>query len=460
MTKEEQPVILIVEDDQGLLKQLCWHFDQYEIVTASDVDNALKSAKEYKPSIVLQDLGLPPDPEGVTEGMKCISQLLNTLPNCKILVMTGRSEEENAMKAVELGAYDFFHKPIDTDELDVIIERVVRLNQLEEKNRQKQSESNDTLPNLITNDPSMLDICKLIFRIAPTQVTCTLLGESGVGKEVLAKAFHLVSPRKDEKFMAINCAAIPDNLMESELFGYEKGAFSGAAKQTKGKIESANGGTLFLDEIGDMPLNLQVKLLRFLQQRTIQRVGGTDEIPVDVRVVCATNKNLKDMIQSGNFREDLFYRICEMEINIPPLRDRQSDKILLAKHFLDKTIQEYQLNIKGFTEEAVQVIASYDWPGNVREMENRLKTSAIMCSNTYLGADELMIGGEDNSPSDNSEVIPAKLQPLKETRKSAEVNAITQAIAATDNLSAAAKLLGVSRPTLYDLIKKYNISVN
>lgn len=459
MNKEEQPVILIVEDDEGLMKQLCWHFDQYDIITANNVQNALTAAVKYKPSIVLQDLGLPPDPEGVSEGMKCISELLNILPNCKILVMTGRSEEENAMKAVELGAYDFFHKPIDTDELDVIIERVVRLNQLEEKNRQKQSENNDTLPHLITNDPKMLEICKLIFRIAPTQVTCTLLGESGVGKEVLAKAFHLVSQRKDEKFMAINCAAIPENLMESELFGYEKGAFSGATKQAKGKIESANRGTLFLDEIGDMPLNLQVKLLRFLQQRTIQRVGGTEEIPVDVRVVCATNKDLKEMIQNGDFREDLFYRICEMEINIPPLRNRHSDKILLAKHFLDRTIKEYQLTIKGFTDEAIQAIAAYDWPGNVREMENRLKTSAIMCSNTYLGADDLLIDGSETDTA-TEEHYPTRLQPLKETRKSAEVSAITQAIAATDNLSAAAKLLGVSRPTLYDLIKKYNIVVN
>jgi len=458
MVTQEHPVILIVEDDQGLMKQLCWHFDQYEIITAGDVESALNAARKYKPSIVLQDLGLPPNPEGVSEGMNCISQILNILPNCKILVMTGRSEEENAMKAVELGAYDFFHKPIDTDELDLIIERVVRLNQLEEKNRQKQSESNDSLPNLITSDSRMLDICKLIYRIAPTQVTCTLLGESGVGKEVLARAFHLVSPRKDENFMAINCAAIPDNLMESELFGYEKGAFSGAAKQTIGKIESANGGTLFLDEIGDMPLSLQVKLLRFLQQRTIQRVGGTKEIPVDVRVVCATNKNLKEMIQRGDFREDLYYRICEMEINIPPLRERQSDKILLAKHFLEKTVQEYQLNIKGFTEEAILSIVAYDWPGNVREMENRLKTSAIMCSNNHLGADDLLFEDEETTDS-NGAPVSAKLQPLKETRRNAEVNAITQAIAATENISAAAKLLGISRPTLYDMIKKYNINV-
>jgi two-component system NtrC family response regulator len=447
--------ILIIEDDLGLLKQLCWHFEHYEIITANTREEAVIAAKKYHPTIILQDLGLPPDPDGVSEGMRCIEELLSLQPNCKLLVMTGRSEEENALKAVELGAYDFFHKPVNTDALDLIIDRMIRLHHLEEINRQKRTTIQPAFPNLITNDPAMLNICSLIQKIAPTKVTCTLLGESGVGKEVLARAIHSASPRSEKTFMAINCAAIPENLMESELFGYEKGAFSGAVKQTQGKIEAANNGTLFLDEIGDMPLHLQVKLLRFLQQRTIQRVGGTEEIPTDVRVVCATNKNIKQMVQSGDFREDLYYRICEMEIVIPPLRERTQDIPLLAKYFLEKIVTEYKLNIKGFTTEAMQVMTTYPWPGNIREMENKLKASAIMCSNIHLSANELILG--DDYEREHKALC---LQSLKETRKSAEVNAITQAIAATDNMSAAAKLLGISRPTLYDMIKKYDISTN
>lgn len=454
MNNIDQPTILIVEDDEGLLKQLCWHFDQYEIITASTRAEALAAAKQYTPTIILQDLGLPPDPDGVSEGMKCIQSLLSLQPNCKILVMTGRSEEKNALKAIELGAYDFFPKPINTDTLDLIIERVIRVHSLEEKNRQNRISSSSSIPNLITADPIMLDVCNLVRKIAPTPITCTILGESGVGKEVIAKALHNLSERADKPFMAINCAAIPDNLMESELFGYEKGAFSGAIKQTIGKIEAAEGGTLFLDEIGDMPPSLQVKLLRFLQQRVIQRVGGVKEIEIDVRVVCATNKNLKSMIESGDFREDLFYRICEMEIDIPPLRNRQGDKTLLARHFLDRVNQESNLNIKGFTEEALNAINQYDWPGNVREMENRLKTSAIMCNNNYLGMDELLIEQKAEGVSTD------QLKTLKETRTHAEIGAITQAIAATNNLSAAAKLLGISRPTLYDMIKKHEIPLS
>ncbi|WP_432472319.1 PEP-CTERM-box response regulator transcription factor [Amphritea sp. HPY] len=444
------PVILIVEDDQGLQRQLCWHFDQYEIIAVDNRQDAVAAVKEYRPAIVLQDLGLPPDPNGVSEGMRCIEEILNTTPNCKILVMTGRAEQENALQAISLGAHDFFHKPINTETLDLIIERSLRLHQLEEQNRQRENQTSGGILGLITSDPKMLEICKVIEKLAPTEVTCTLLGESGVGKEVLAKALHKHSPRKNNRFMAINCASIPENLIESELFGYEKGAFSGAAKRTAGKIETANKGTLFLDEIGDMPLSLQAKLLRFLQERVIERVGGTDEIEIDTRVICATNKDLKAMSSLGTFREDLYYRICEMEIEIPPLRERTGDKALLAKYFLQKHSEANNLNLKGFTSDALLAIEKYEWPGNVRELENRLKTAAIMCSNKYLGVSELGLldDGQENDLSIS----------LKDTRKQAESTAITRALSIADNVSAAAKLLGVSRPTLYDLMKKYGIT--
>ncbi|WP_290703262.1 PEP-CTERM-box response regulator transcription factor [Amphritea sp.] len=446
----DTPVILIVEDDQGLQSQLCWHFDQYEIIAVDNRSAAVAAIKQYKPSIVLQDLGLPPEPDGVTEGMLCIEEILNIDPNCKILVMTGRSEQENALKAISLGAHDFFHKPVNTDTLDLIIERTLRVHQLEEHNRKVESQYSDCLLGVITTDPKMLEICGLIEKLAPTEITCTLLGESGVGKEVLAKALHNHSQRKNDRFMAINCASIPENLIESELFGYEKGAFSGAAKRTAGKIETANKGTLFLDEIGDMPLNLQAKLLRFLQERVIERVGGTTEIEIDTRVICATNKDLKAMSAEGLFREDLYYRICEMEINIPPLRERIGDKALLAKFFLKKYCEANNLQIKGFTSDALLAIEQYEWPGNVREMENRLKTASIMCNNKYLGADELNL----QTPDGESELAIS----LKDTRKQAESSAITRALSMTENISAAAKLLGVSRPTLYDLMKKYEIT--
>lgn len=449
--------ILIVEDDHGLRSQLCWHFDQYEIHTAGSREEALEIVRKYRPPIVLQDLGLPPDADNVSEGMKCISEILNINPNCKVLIMTGRGEEENALKAVSLGAHDFFHKPIDTDTLDLIIDRCMKMYQLEERNRSNQASTNTPLPGVITADSKMLDICRLIQKIGPTEISCTLLGESGVGKEVLARSLHATSDRSKKKFLAINCASIPESLIESELFGYEKGAFSGAAKLTKGKIESTNEGTLFLDEIGDMPLNLQAKLLRFLQQRTIQRVGGTQDIPVDVRVVCATNKNLKEMVGEGTFREDLYYRICELEILIPPLRERNDDKALLAEYFLNLYIENNQLNLKGFSQDATAAIKAYEWPGNVREMENRIKTAAIICDNQYVTAADLSLSDKVDAEALTESVHTEATQALKDVRKQAEISAIEQALSSTNNISAAAKALKVSRPTLYDMMKKYGI---
>lgn len=447
----DKPKLLIVEDDLGLQSQLRWHFDQYEVVVASDREEAIAAIRLHEPPIVLQDLGLPPDDEGVDEGFRCIREISNLSPTTKIIVMTGNSDYENAVRAVAMGAYDFYQKPVNAETLDLILQRAYHMFNLEEQHRRLQENQQAPLDGIIACDPTMLKICRTIEKLAPSDVTCTLTGESGTGKEVLARALHNLSPRKSYRMVAINCAAVPENLMESELFGYEKGAFTGANKRTLGKVETAMGGTLFLDEIGDMPLSLQAKLLRFLQERTIERVGGREEIPVDVRVVCATNKNLKKMVEEGTFREDLFYRICEMEIEIPPLRNRYGDKLLLARHFLRKFVeQNQQQNVIGFSAEAVEAIEAYEWPGNIREMENRVKRGVVMCDDKQVTSEDL---GLISSESLNIN--------LRQVRHNAERNAILRALAMTEsNISATAKLLGVTRPTLYDLIKKYNIQVS
>jgi len=445
-TKVLRP-LLIVEDDPGIQSQLRWHFDQYEVIVAGNRDEAIAAIRLHEPAVVLQDLGLPPDDEGVTEGFLCVQEISKIAPATKIVVVTGNSDYENAVRAVAMGAYDFYQKPVNTDTLDLIVQRAYQMYELEERNRRLQDQRASFLEGIVTTDPGMLKLCRTLEKIAPSDVTVTLLGESGTGKEVLAKALHNLSPRKESRFVAINCAAVPEQLMESELFGYEKGAFTGAAKRTLGKIETAENGTLFLDEIGDMPLNLQAKLLRFLQERVIERVGGRDEIPVNVRVVCATNKHLQEMAKEGTFREDLYYRICEMEILIPPLRDRSGDKTLLARHFLRKFSEQQNLNITGFTPEAVTAIESYPWPGNIRELENKMKRAVLMC-------DEKSVSSEDIGISTEGEMTLN----LRQVRQEAEKTAINHALVLSDNnISSAAKLLGITRPTLYDLIKKYDL---
>ena len=442
--------LLIVEDDLGLQSQLRWHFDQYEVLLAGDREEALTLVRLHEPPVILQDLGLPPDDEGVTEGFQCIREIAALCPSAKIIVMTGNADYENAVRAIAMGAYDFYQKPVNADTLDMILQRAYHIYGLEEQNRRLQEQQQTSLGGIIACDPAMLRICRMIEKLAPSNVTCTLTGESGTGKEVLAKALHQLSPeRSKNRLVAINCAAVPENLMESELFGYEKGAFTGANKRTIGKVETAQNGTLFLDEIGDMPIPLQAKLLRFLQERNIERVGGREEIPVDVRVVCATNKNLQDMVQEGTFREDLFYRICEMEIQIPPLRDRQGDKLLLARHFLKLYVGQNQSLVTGFNPEAVEAIEGYDWPGNIREMENRIKRATVM-------ADEKLISPEDLGINSGQSMEIN----LRAVRQSAERAAILRALVLSENnVSATAKLLGVTRPTLYDLFKRYNIAV-
>jgi two-component system, NtrC family, response regulator len=439
--------LLIVEDDIGLQSQLRWHFDQYEVIIAGNREDALAAVRLHEPPIILQDLGLPPDDEGVEEGFRCIREVSSLLPTAKIIVMTGNADYENAVRAIAMGAYDFYQKPVNAETLDLILQRAFHIYRLEEQNRIFKEQQQAPLDGIIACDPAMLKICRTIEKLAPSNVTCTLTGESGTGKEVLARALHRLSPRAQGRMMAINCAAVPENLMESELFGYEKGAFTGANKRTIGKIETANEGTLFLDEIGDMPLPLQAKLLRFLQERTIERVGGREDIPVDVRVVCATNKNLQQMVKDGTFREDLYYRICEMEIHIPPLRDRQGDKLLLARHFLRIYAEQNNPAVTGFSAEAAESIEAYEWPGNIREMENRVKRAVVMCEDKSIGSADLGLVNSDGVSIN-----------LRQVRLQAERSAILKALTMTENnISAAAKLLGVTRPTLYDLLKKYNV---
>lgn len=442
-----KPKLLIIEDDRGLQSQLRWHFDQYESIIAENRQDAISALRLHEANVVIQDLGLPPDEDGVDEGFKCIQDILRISPNCKIIVMTGKTDHDNALRAVAMGAYDFYQKPVEPNTLDLIVKRAFYIYELEDNNRRLSMIQQAPLEGLITNDPQMLKICRQLEKISPTTVTCTLLGESGTGKEVIARAIHHLSPRKAKRFVAINCAAVPENLIESELFGYEKGAFTGANKTTLGKIETAHEGTLFLDEIGDMPLNLQAKLLRFLQERVIERVGGRNEISVDVRVICATNKNLEAMVRDGSFREDLFYRICEMTINIPPLRNRMGDKVLLARHFKLTFAKEHGQNVTGFTPDAIAAIESYEWPGNIREMENKVKRAVIMADGKHITREDLGLA-EAGDLSLN----------LRHVRQEAERNAILRALSMTDNnISAAAKLLGVTRPTFYDLLKKFDM---
>ncbi len=443
-----KPILLIVEDDAGLQSQLRWHFDQYETIVADNRQDAIAALRLHEASVIIQDLGLPPDEDGVDEGFKCIQDILRISPNSKVIVMTGKTDRDNALRAVAMGAYDFYQKPVEPNTLDLIVQRAFHIHELEDYNRRISLSQQEPLEGLITNDPQLLKICRQLEKISPTTVTCTLLGESGTGKEVMARAIHQLSPRKTKRFVAINCAAVPENLIESELFGYEKGAFTGANKTTIGKVETANEGTLFLDEIGDMPLNLQAKLLRFLQERVIERVGGRSEISVDVRVICATNKNLEEMVKNGSFREDLFYRICEMTVVIPPLRNRLGDKVLLARHFKLKFAKEHGQNVTGFTPDAIAAIENYSWPGNIREMENKIKRAVIMADGKHITREDLGLA-EAGELSLN----------LRHVRQEAERGAILRALSMTDNnISAAAKLLGVTRPTFYDLIKKYDMS--
>ncbi len=443
--------LLIVEDDPGLLSQLKWCFEGYDVFTAEDRETAIAELRRHEPAVVLQDLGLPPQPEGVEEGFATLSETLKLAPHTKVIVVTGNGDQENALTAVAQGAYDFYEKPVDTDTLRLLVDRAFNISELETENRKLQNQvSGSPLDGIVASCDGMLAVCRMIEKVAPTDVTTLLLGESGTGKELLARALHRLSPRAEGNFVAINCAAIPENLLESELFGHEKGAFTGAHKQTIGKVEVANGGTLFLDEIGDMPMALQAKLLRFLQERVIERVGGRQEIPVDVRVVCATNQNPEDLISQGVFREDLYYRISEITVNIPPFRDREEGRLILARHLLAKYAKQQKRPINGFSDDAMSAIEAYAWPGNVRELENKIKGAVIMADGKLVNADDLQLSSSD----DESESLN-----LREVRSRAESKAIRVALTKSyGNISKAAEMLGITRPTLYDLLNKYGLS--
>ncbi len=449
MIDAKRKPLLIVEDDRALQKQMRWAFDRNETVVASDPESAIAQVRRHEPAVVTMDLGLPPHPDDPSEGFALLQQILALAPHTKIIVLTGQNDRANALKAIQLGAYDFFAKPFEPEILGLTIERAYYLYELQEENRRLQTYSQPAgLSGIVTRDAQMMRICRTAEKIAPTAATVLLLGESGTGKEIFARALHDLSPRRKERFVAINCAAIPESLLESELFGHEKGAFTGAASLTRGKIELAHKGTLFLDEIGDLPLPLEAKLLRFLQERVIERIGGREEIAVDVRIVCATHQDLTAMIAQGKFREDLYYRLAEIVLNIPPLRERPGDATLLAHAFLQRATEEQRRGPMTLMPDAIDAIEAYSWPGNVRELENCMKRAVIMAEGNLIRSADIGLPVSPKGDALN----------LREARELAEKEAVTRALGrANGNLSRAAEILGISRPTLYDLLDRFGL---
>ena len=449
MTGTSPRKLLIVEDDLGLQRQLRWAYDGYEVIVAGDRGAAIEALRLHEPAVVTLDLGLPPDPDGTTEGFAALAEILALKPDTKVIVASGHGARESALKAIADGAWDFYQKPIDIDALGLIVARAFHVHDLETENRRLAANAAaPALGGLITAAPEMAKVMRTIERVAPADVSVMLLGASGTGKELLARGLHETSPRARGSFVAINCAAIPETLLESELFGHEKGAFTGAVKTTEGKIEQAGGGTLFLDEIGDVPLPLQVKLLRFLQERVIERIGGRKPIAVDTRIVCATHRDIDAMVADGSFREDLYYRLAEIVVRIPALAERPGDAALLATHFVTKYARTMNPGVTGLAADARAAIDAHDWPGNVRELENRVKRAVIMADGKLVTAADLDLAtAADDAPIN-----------LRAVREAADRHAIRHALARADgNISHTARLLGVSRPTLYDLLKSYDL---
>ncbi|MBG6221065.1 MULTISPECIES: PEP-CTERM-box response regulator transcription factor [unclassified Janthinobacterium] len=445
--------LLVIEDDPGLQKQLHWSFDGYEVLLAGEREAALALVRRHQPAVVTMDLGLPPDPDGATEGLATLQHILALAPDTKVIILSGNQERAHALKAIALGAYDFHQKPFDADMLGLVIARAFYLHAMQQENRRMlQTQADSPLAGIVSRDPGMLKLCRNVEKVAPSSASVMLLGDSGSGKELIARGLHALSSRHAQRFVAINCAAIPDNLLESELFGYERGAFTGAARQTLGKIELAHGGTFFLDEVGDMPMALQAKLLRFLQERVIERVGGRAEIAVDVRIVCATHQDLNMLAQQGRFREDLFYRLGEIILRIPPLRERAGDAALLAQHFKNKFCASEGRSSLHFSAEALQLIESHGWPGNVREVENCIKRAVIMSDGPQIAAADLDL------PASAQAAPQEEPLNLRLAREGAEYRVMVRALARADgNIARAAELLGVSRPTLYDLMGHHGI---
>ena len=452
MTAERTRPLLIVEDDLALQKQIKWSLDRFESITASDRASALQQLRKNTPAVVTMDLGLPPDADSVSEGFRLLQEILTFDPDIKVIVLTGQNDQANALRAVGMGAYDFFAKPFEPELLNLTVERAFRLFELQAENRRLQTlHQPDAMSGLMTRDPEMLRICRMVEKVATSNATVMLLGESGTGKEVLARGLHQSSSRRGGKFVAINCAAIPENLLESELFGYEKGSFTGAAKMTVGKIETANGGTLMLDEIGDLPFQLQAKLLRFLQERTIERLGGRQEIPVDVRIVCATHQDLKALSKECKFRDDLYYRLAEIVVNVPPLRARAGDAALLAHAFVRRFSLEQKRPTMTLSQEAIRAVELHSWPGNIRELENCIRRAVIMADSSQISCDDVGLQGLPEVEGESS-------LDLRVIRDNAEKAAIGIALGRVNgNMVKAAELLGVSRPTLYDLMHRLGL---
>lgn len=451
-----KPKLLIVEDDPGLCAQYRWAFPACRVLIAGNRQQAEQLLQKERPAAALLDLGLPPDPEGVSEGFATLEALRAVCPALPVVVATGQGQRENALRAISLGAYDFCEKPVELAVLRTIVDRALRLRELEEENLRLASMSQASpIQGIITADEGMLKVCRTVERLSSVSVPVLLLGESGTGKEALARALHEMGPRAGKPFVAINCAAIPETLLESELFGHERGAFTGAVRQVAGKIELANGGTLFLDEIGEMPGTLQAKLLRFLQDQIIERIGGRSQIRVDVRVVSATNQPLEEHAEQGRFRGDLLYRLNSVTLRIPPLRERGGDALLLARWLLVRYAKEFSRRLRGFDPEAAEAITAHRWPGNVRELENRVRRAALMTNGPMISAADLELSAASTGPQAEADFD------LRTARMRAERETIERVLAhSCGSLSAAARLLGISRPTLYGLLNTHGIAVS
>ncbi|MEE9542651.1 MAG: PEP-CTERM-box response regulator transcription factor [Thermodesulfobacteriota bacterium] len=453
----KKPGVLIIENEKDIRDQMRWALSkEYVVHTAGDRAEALQAIEKKAPDVITLDLGLPPDEDGSTEGIKCLKEIIALDPLAKVIIITGNTDRENALKGVSMGAYDYLAKPVEIDDLKVILKRSVHVGRLEKENRELHGklDAGPEFEDMLGTSPQMLEIFSTIRKVATTDVPVLITGESGTGKELVAHAIHRRSIRKKKSFIPINCGAIPENLLESELFGYEKGAFTGAHAQKLGRIELADNGTVFFDEIGELPLQLQVKLLRFLQDSVIERVGGGKRIKMNVRVLAATNKDLKEAIKEGTFREDLYYRLAVINIDLPPLCERKDDLMLCAMAFLQRLSRENKKNFKGYSADAIDAISAYGWPGNVRELDNTIKRAVIMAEGKRITAKDLAL---DVDGDGNEE--PASLN-FKEAKERVEKDIANRALLSHGgNLSNAAKELGISRPSLYDLIKKYKIGI-
>jgi two-component system NtrC family response regulator len=448
----EKDKLLIVEDDEDVRRQMKWALNKdYQVLLAEDRPSAMAMVRQESPSVVTLDLGLPPYPANTQEGFAALSEILENT-QAKVIVITGRVEKEHALRAISLGAYDYFYKPIQIDELRVVLKRAFQIHQLEEEQRdlQKRLQKEDSFEGMMGTSPQIQDVFSVIRKVATTDVSILIAGESGTGKELVARAIHRLSSRRDQPFVVINCGAIPENLLESELFGHEKGAFTGAHMQKKGRVEAAQGGTLFLDEIGELPMALQVKILRFLQEQKFERIGGRKQISIDVRVLAATNRDLKQTMAEGRFREDLYHRISVVTVSLPPLRDREGDILLLANAFLQRHSLELKKKVAGFSQPALHALLSHPWTGNIRELENSIKRAVIMAEGRKISPADLELNGNHNGNGNLT---------LKEAREKIERALIVEALAQhKDNITKASEKLGISRPTLYELMDKLGIT--